>query len=87
MECTWQAVSNDHYSKFIILRSVVLTQSRKFVHRQKRLLRFQNEHFLYFLTTNFAVFNFGLLNFHWDSLILKVWGQTPRFEKLYSVKR
>ena len=64
-----KAVSGDHYFKFFILRSVVLTQFRESVgpcsalykynggrldntvlHRQKRLLSVQNEHFMYFLT-------------------------------------
>ena len=68
-ECTWQAVSDDHYYKFLILRSAVITiqkvrgtvsgfvlvqrghRGNTLLHRQKRLLGFQNDHFLYFLIT------------------------------------
>ena len=61
-------VADDHYFKFFILRSVVITiekvrgnvlgfvkvqrgrRDKTILHRQKRLLSFQNEHFLYFVT-------------------------------------
>ena len=67
-KCTWQAVSDDHYLKFFILRSVVITiekvcgtvfgfvqvqrgcRDKTILHRQKQLVSFQNDHFLYFLT-------------------------------------
>ena len=67
-ECTWQAVSDDHYYKFLILRSAVITiqkvrgtvsgfaqiqwgrRDNTTLHRQKRLLSFQKDNFLYFLT-------------------------------------
>ena len=67
-ECTWQAVSDDHYFKFFILHSAVITiqkvcgtvsrfvqvqrgrRDNTILHGHERLLSFQNDHFLYFLT-------------------------------------
>ena len=67
-ESTWQAVSDDQYFKFFILRSAVITiqkvrgtmssfvqvqrgrRDNTILPRQTRVLSFQNDHFLYFLT-------------------------------------
>ena len=60
-ECRWQAVSDDHYFKFFPIQKfrgtvsgfVQVQRGRRdntILHRQKTLLSFQNDHFLYFLT-------------------------------------
>ena len=56
-ECTWQAVSQVFHPAFRCVRGTVSgfvqvqrgCRDNTILHRQKQLLSFQNEHFLYFL--------------------------------------